>query len=241
MSDTKSTNAGKSTNPFIMIMNEPGRALVSSLLETAASDVQAEECLQALENIEKTWNDNDKDPSISSIFWPKLITIGTRAYSVKNYPVAETAFRLLAESNDITGINNYAFMIRRHEIAKVSDRDHILALKILQQGLKREDSFSLVNTALVFALMIGDDDSWHLSDSIFSCLPSFICIRIGWWWEVLARKNDIEGYLVLFFLLRHRKIKYTSLGSINSLALRLKNNIQGLPEWLVKDYITISK
>ena len=54
------------------------------------------------------------------------------------------------------------------------------------------------------------------------------------WWANLG--EEIESYLVHFFLLRHEKIEQSSLGSIKSIALRLAKSIDGFPEWLAKDY-----
>lgn len=130
----------------------------------------------------------------------------------------------------------YAYMIRRHEIAAPSNRDHVLALRVLQEGVKEGDAFSLVNTALVFALMLGDDESWHLADSIFERLSGFGGMLVSSWWEDLAKGGDDEGFLVIFFLLRHGKIDNDSVGSIKSIALRLAKSIDGFPEWLAKDY-----
>lgn len=158
------------------------------------------------------------------------------AYSAKMYSVAEIAYRMIAESGDTSAKNNYAYMIRRHEIAAPSNRDHVLALRMLQEGVKEGDAFSLVNTALVFALMLGDDDSWHLGDSIFEKLSCFGGMLVSSWWEDLAKEGDDEGFLVIFFLLRHGKIDSDSVGSIKSIALRLAKNIDGFPEWLAKEY-----
>lgn len=72
-------------------------------------------------------------------------------------------------------------MIRRHEISAPSNRDHVLALRMLQEGVKEGDAFSLVNTALVFALMLGDDESWHLADSIFGKLSGFGGMLVSSW------------------------------------------------------------
>lgn len=158
------------------------------------------------------------------------------AYSAKMYSAAEIAYRIIAESGDTSAKNNYAYMIRRHEIAAPSNRDHVLALRVLQEGVKEGDAFSLVNTALVFALMLGDDESWHLADSIFERLSGFGGMLVSSWWEDLAKGGDDEGFLVIFFLLRHGKIDNDSVGSIKSIALRLAKSIDGFPEWLAKDY-----
>lgn len=60
------------------------------------------------------------------------------AYSAKMYSVAEIAYRIIAESGDTSAKNNYAYMIRRHEIAAPSNRDHVLALRMLQEGVAKK-------------------------------------------------------------------------------------------------------
>lgn len=219
-----------------MDIEKDGFSLISLLLDIAEADIESEECRQAVEMIERIRNANDNTQNIISMFSRRIVSVGTAAYSAKNFRVAEKAFKMLAESGDTSAKNNYAYMIRRHEIATASDQDHVLALRMLQEGVKAGDAFSLVNTALVFALMLGDDESWHLTDSIFERLSGFGGMLVSSWWEDLAREDDTEGYLVLFFLLRHEKIEQSGLGSIKSITMRLAKSIDGFPGWLAKDY-----
>lgn len=224
------------TDSSVMGFEKDGLSLVSLLLNIAEADVASDECRQAIETIEKISNANNDTTRIAAMFSSRITSVGMAAYSAKKYAVAEIALKMISESGNSSAKNNYAYMIRRHEIESPSKRDHIIALRMLQEGVKEGDAFSLVNTALVFALMLGDDESWHLADSIFERLSGFGGMLVSSWWEDLAKEGDNEGYLVIFFLLWHGKIDDDSLGSIKSLAVRLAKSIDGFPEWLAKDY-----
>lgn len=236
MQDIKTILELIKTDSSVMDVERDGLSLVSLLLEIAEADIESEDGRQAVETIERISNANNNTTRIAATFSRRLASVGMAAYSAKMYSVAEIAYRIIAESGDTSAKNNYAYMIRRHEIAAPSNRDHVLALRMLQEGVKEGDAFSLVNTALVFALMLGDDESWHLADSIFERLSGFGGMLVSSWWEDLAKGGDDEGFLVIFFLLRHGKIDNDSVGSIKSIALRLAKSIDGFPEWLAKDY-----
>lgn len=236
MQDIKTILELIKTDSSVMDVERDGLSLVSLLLEIAEGDIESEDGRQAVETIERIRNANNNTTRIAATFSRRLASVGMAAYSAKMYSVAEIAYRIIAESGDTSAKNNYAYMIRRHEIAAPSNRDHVLALRMLQEGVKEGDAFSLVNTALVFALMLGDDESWHLADSIFERLSGFGGMLVSSWWEDLAKGGDDEGFLVIFFLLRHGKIDIDSVGSIKSIALRLAKSIDGFPEWLAKDY-----
>ena len=236
MQDIKTILELIKTDSSVMDVERDGLSLVSLLLEIAEADIESEDGRQAVETIERIRNANNNTTRIAATFSRRLASVGMAAYSAKMYSVAESAYRIIAESGDTSAKNNYAYMIRRHEIAAPSNRDHVLALRMLQEGVKEGDAFSLVNTALVFTLMLGDDESWHIADSIFERLSGFGGMLVSSWWEDLAKGGDDEGFLVIFFLLRHGKIDNDSVGSIKSIALRLAKSIDGFPEWLAKDY-----
>lgn len=225
------------TDSSVMCIDKDGFSLISLLLDIAENNLESDDCYEALKTIEKIRDANQNTPNLATMFSRRLASLGMSAYSGKKYRVAEVAFRMLAESGDTSAKNNYAYMIRRHEISSATDRDHCLALKTLQEGVKEGDAFSLVNTALVFALMLGDDESWHLADSIFGKLSSFGGMIVKSWWEDLAKEGENEGYLVIFFLLRHNKVERSDLGSIKSIAMRLKRNTEAFPAWLAEDYV----
>lgn len=236
MQDIKTILELIKTDSSVMGFEKDGLSLVSLLLDIAEADIASDECRQAIETIERIRNANNDTTRIVAMFSSRITSVGMAAYSAKKYTVAEMAFKMIAEGGNSSAKNNYAYMIRRHEIASPSKRDPIIALRMLHEGVKEGDAFSLVNTALVFALMLGDDESWHLADSIFERLSGFGGMLVSSWWEDLAKEGDNEGYLVIFFLLRHGKIDNDSFGSIKGIAARLTRSVKSFPEWLARDY-----
>ena len=204
------------------------------LLDVAAEDLKAEACLKALEWTEKIWETRKAPQSLLAAFSRRLNVIGNDAYAAKQFRAAETAFRILSRSGDITGSNNYAYMIRRGEVADASLRDPAGILRILRKGIGEKDAFSMANAALTLALMVGEEKDWRLADSMFSRMPDDQAFFVELWWENVAKAGEEEGWLVLFFLLRHRKITSSDLGSIRTIAEHLRNNLRGFPEWLAR-------
>ncbi len=224
------------TDPSVVDVDKEGFSLASQLFDIAEADVESDDCRQAIDTFEAICIANRDVPNLPVMFSKKLFSVAMSAYSAKKYQVAGKAFRLLAQCGDTAAKNNYAYMMRRHEIANITQRDHIKVLiKILRGGVRECDAFSLVNTALAFSLMLGDDESWHLADDIMQRVPEPDSVSVEAWWEKLARDDDdIEGYLVHFFLLRHKKIECSSLGSMQSIVARLKKDIDGFPDWLAE-------
>lgn len=235
MQDIKTILESISADSSVMDIDRDGFCLASQLFDIAEADTKSDACRQAIDTFEKICKVNRNVPNLPAMFSGRLTSIGMSAYSAKNYPVAETAFRLLAESGDTSAKNNYAYIIRRHEITEVTETDYLRALKILHEGMRNGDAFSMVNTALVFALMLGDNESWHLADSIMQKLSNFGGMLVESWWENVAKQGDNEGYLVHFFLLKYEKIEKSALGSLKSITTRLKNSIEGFPDWLADD------
>lgn len=224
------------TDPSLMTVDKDAFILASQLLDVAESNVETNDSNQAIDAFEQIRNINKSSIDLVESFSSRLSTIGMVAYSVKNFLTAEKTFRMLAETCGTTAKNNYAYMIRRHEIAHITDRDHLIALKLLNDGVKEGEAFSLVNTALVFALMLGDNESWHLADSIFEKLSPLGGALVESWWKDVAEAGDIEGDLVLFFLLRYGLIDDSETAPIKSIARRLTKNLSAFPKWLAEDY-----
>lgn len=224
-------------DPSVMEIGKEGLALINQLLDIAEADVEADDCSQALEVIERIIRANQSEKTIIQMLSLRLTGVGLSAYSAKEYRVAEIAFKLLAEADDLIGKNNYAYMIRRHETSDAFEEDHVKVIQLLQEGVQQGDAFSLVNAALVFGLMMGGDKGWQVADSTFARLSITDGKIVSSWWEKLARQGDCEGYLVLFFLLKHNIINHSDLGSTREIAKILSKCIDGLPEWLIHNYV----
>lgn len=63
-------------------------------------------------------------------------------------------------------------------------------------------------------------------------LPRMSCGDIEKWWEIMALSDDIEGYLVRLWLLRHNKLEISSLGKYDEIYDKVKLVISDLPEFM---------
>lgn len=162
-----------------------------------------------------------------------VLEFSMESYKVKDYTTAFYGFARGAQLGSVDAKNNLAYMIRRNEY-KVDGLDvATTVLKLLMPGVKEKEPFSIVNTALVLCLLLKENHDWQTADNLFGYVTEKEQSVCDWWANL---GDETEGYLVHFFLLRHKKIKQSGLGSIKSLAERLAKSIDGFPEWLAKDY-----
>ena len=154
-------------------------------------------------------------------------------YKAKDYSTAFYGFVKGAQMGSVEAKNNLAYMIRRNEYGFDGLDKAKTALKLLVPGVKKKEPFSIVNTALILCLILKEDYDWQTADKLFEYVDEKEQSVCDWWANL---GEEIEGYLVHFFLLRHAKIEHSDLGTIKSIALRLAKSIDGFPEWLAKDY-----
>lgn len=171
--------------------------------------------------------------SLSFIRDALILGFSMESYEAKDYATAFYGFLKGAQMGSVDAKNNLAYMIRRNEYEVDGLDVATTALKLLMSGVKEKEPFSIVNTALVLCLLLKDDQDWQTADKLFGYVTEKEQSVCNWWANL---GEEIEGYLVHFFLLRHEKIEQSNLGSIKSIAMRLVNSIDGFPEWLAKDY-----
>lgn len=162
-----------------------------------------------------------------------ILGFSMESYEAKDYSTAFYGFLKGAQMGSADAKNNLSYMIRRNEYGFDGLDKTTTALKLLVPGVKEREPFAIVNTALILCLILKEDHDWQTADKLFEYVnekEQSVCD----WWANLG--EEIEGYLVHFFLLRHEKLEHSDLGSIKSIALRLSKNIDGFPEWLAKDY-----
>lgn len=159
--------------------------------------------------------------------------IALEEYEVGDINFAEYLFRNACDLVDDTSLNNaLAYVLRRKRGDSINNGEIIT---LLLPGVKEQDPFCMIDMGLLFALNLSSPNDWKTADDLFSLLPHRLSGADSWW-ENLGNNDEIEGYLVHFFLLRHEKIEQSSLGSIKSITTHLAKNIDGFPEWLAKDY-----
>lgn len=161
-------------------------------------------------------------------FSSKVATAGYNAYQLQEYEVATHFFKLAVDGDDSNAKNNLAYMIRRDETIGY-EFSIVDALKLLRPGVEGKQAFSLVNTALIFALNFGDDSSWLIADRIFATLKNQNTSSVEEWWRSLS---GAEGSLVHLFLIRHGKIASSSLGSVTELYKVIKDTYKNVPSWI---------
>lgn len=219
-------------DPKQMHVDNDGFILTSALLDTAnaATGEELSACIRVLNQI---FSHNSDLPEMPRMFASKLLDLGLKAYIAKDYHNAEELFRILSTSGEIDGKNNLAYMIRRGETSDTSPEQLLYAVRILKDGIESGEPFSYVNQALLFSLCFGSDTDWHLSDDLMEALPDTKIENIQTWWQDVANEGDIEGVLVHYYLLRHKKIKSSTLGLIEDLSATLSEKLEAFPDWLV--------
>lgn len=161
--------------------------------------------------------------------------LGMSAYKARNYVVAERAYRLAVKICDedylITGYkNNLAYLIRRKEVEKPEKRIKKEVPILLREGVAKKDTFSLINMALFWALECGNEENWDLADKLVSYVNRSDVTGALEWWKDVALADEVEGYLVHLFLIRHGKVDSSSLGNMDELFKRVKKEYPGIPE-----------
>lgn len=153
-------------------------------------------------------------------------SLGMEAYSKKNFEIAEKAFK------DSDNKNNLAYIIRRGEVKDSAKYSTKYVAELLKDGVHEKEPFSMINMALLWALNVKGEDSWKLADNIMSMMPrDNVSSALDWWLDV-ARNGDVEGYLVHYWMLKHRKIDKTPLGSKAELLDRIVSEIRDMPDFM---------
>lgn len=163
-----------------------------------------------------------------------LHSIAFEEYESGDINFAEYLLRSACDLVDDNSLNNnLAYVLRRKRNDAINSCEIIT---LLLPGVQEREPFCIINMALFFALNLSTPNDWKTADDLFALLPDGLS-GADFWWEKLGKNNESEGYLAHFFLLRHKKIEHSNLGSIKSIAMRLTKSIDGFPEWLVKDYV----
>lgn len=168
--------------------------------------------------------------------------LGMSAYELKNYMVAEQAYRLAVdlcvEDYLIIGYkNNLAYLLRRKEIENPDKRSEKEIPLLLRDGVAKKDTFSLINMALFWALEHGGEESWNLADKLASYVDKNDVMGALEWWKGIALADEAEGYLVHLLLVRHGKVASTPVGSIGELFDRVKKDYPEIPDKM-KEIVT---
>lgn len=154
------------------------------------------------------------------------LSFGMNAYSKGKYDIAE---RMFIETNSK---NNLAYIIRRGEVADPQKYTSKYVAELLKDGVHDKEPFSMINMALLWAINVGGIDGWRLADNIMSILPKDEISAAVEWWSDVAKIKDIEGYLVLYWLLKWNKIEKTDLGTKEVIYSKLLDELKDIPNFV---------
>lgn len=204
------------------------RIIIGKVTDVLSHEVDVE-YIDTLFALLKDYNADSSDYSM----------IGMSAYEVKNFAVAERAYRMAIEkcTEDylITGYkNNLAYLIRRKELENPENRIEKEVPILLRDGVANKDTFSLINMALFWALEYCSEENWDLADKLVSYVDKNYVIGAFEWWTGVALTDEAEGYLVHLLLVRHGKVGSSPLGKIEELFDRVKKDYPGIPDRMKK-------
>lgn len=168
-------------------------------------------------------------PFASILYYDEAAMAGVSAYSANLFDIAEAYFEFAVDGGSISGGNNLAYMIRRGESQKRNLTDIDIALELLKPGIKKRDSYALVNTALIYAINLATETDWKYADTAISIISRNDAPGIVSWWDASIGE---ESKLVHLFLLRHRLIDKSDLGDIETLFSSVIKAYQNIPLWI---------
>lgn len=84
--------------------------------------------------------------------------------------------------------------------------------ELLQKGVAGERGFSLVNMAL-YVVMQGETICLQEGEKYILKIHSKETKELRNWWEKLAARGELEGYIVIYWLYRYGYIEDSEVGS----------------------------
>lgn len=197
------------------------------------------------DQLSKSFLDNDILPRLHLIYskWPESEyirnvygnCIGMQAYNMyldQNYLGAAEGFVKSILLGAKLAKTNLAYMLRRKEIKpELLPADLCSIPVLLEEGMNTNEGVTMINLALYKALVCSSPDDWIEADNIMSQIEGDLSIIIEWWTN-LINDDDMEGYLVIKWLERHRKAPRTERNFYNP-AKEYFSSLENAPNWLV--------
>lgn len=214
-------------------------------------DAAALEGISSRQTQKESESDDDLEQSIDDLFksltmdeedgffekskpYADEIAAGFSAYengdfeNAKNHFIEAKRLKPHDEAGDCD--NNLGYMLRRKEIKELII-DGILydVPDILQAGVNEKKPFFLINMALYSSMMDPYVDMSRGGYYIRQ-IECYHVSRIQEWWEMLARKGELEGYMVLYWLYKYELADSSEIGSMQEIRLVLETEFGVIPE-----------
>ncbi|HYE81811.1 MAG TPA: metallophosphoesterase [Clostridia bacterium] len=161
----------------------------------------------------------------------EMFSLGLIAYHLKEYELATRIF-FEAYIKDIEGsANSLAYMLRRGEIQ--GDYE-IPTLSVLQEeDLNNNKSEAIINYALSLVSKNSSEDLWKKADSYIMKLKA--CVSSALWWYEISKKGDLEGDLVIGWLVRNKVITDPDRLDYITRFKKLIDNGWSIPKWMLSE------
>lgn len=196
--------------------------------------IETENIMGTCDILVSVCNNTKKRENYTNAICNGLVTKSLELYDNKDYSGAFSGFLEAFElGSDIAGIN-LSYMIRRKEIEYTHEKYTIDDL--LKKGFENKNAFAFVNKALYLVQNKWDLEYWLKADELirelYEVSPQELDDILNWWGN-LSELHDVEGDLVVGWLLRHQLIEdpkgYT-------LKERL-DKAKAKAEWFVQDFM----
>ena len=178
-------------------------------------------------NIEEKLDDilapEDEVEQDSFFEYGEAVNMGYELYNNGKYDEAKECFIAAINYWPIKfkacdGENNLAYMLRRKEIANVEIGGVFYSVpEILEKGVNERRPFFLINMAL-YCCQINQNIELSRGNFYIKKIDVEDVDDVKQWWEGVAEKGEVEGYIVLFWLYMHRLINNSSMGSKTDIA-----------------------
>lgn len=157
-----------------------------------------------------------------------IYNMGMIAYKHKDFQLASNLFFKSYEYKVDDAYISIAYMLRRDEY--IGPQIDKTVLELLDIGLENNEYIARVNYALLIIKNSCNDQAWREADSIIGKLQ-YYSEGIEWWYDV-AKRDDVEGDLVIGWLGRHNLIKNRdSISFIDRLEKAQKGGYN-IPKWM---------
>ena len=206
--------------------------LIEELLQEAFRDAEHRtEYMDLIAGIKKTYNWSSED------FGREIGSLGMKLYDAEHPELSHWVYQQAVAMNPTQhAMNNLAYISRHHR--DVLNTSGVQIIDLLIEGVKSKEPFSLINMALVFGQMLGEEADWLLADRMSRLIDSG---SVGFrsavkWWSDLAEAEDPEGYLVLQWLKRNGKFTRMLPVDMELNIMAFRSESKDIPSWIFEKW-----
>lgn len=160
----------------------------------------------------------------------ELYNYGVSAYKLEDFELSTMLLSQAFERGSISASTSLAYLVRRGEARGNYNYNNVYGL--LEKQLSNNEDIALINLVLTIISDDNSEASWRKADHIIRDMDTSLYVA-DWWYE-LSKKDDIEGHLVIAWLLRHGKINNNlKKGVKERLFKRVIEKGLLLPDWMI--------